>query len=50
MFLIERELVRGMDSEKGPCEKFTILGSTKNVYTVEVSSKPVCTCPDYKIR
>lgn len=31
-------------------KKFTVLGSTGNIYTVNIKKVPTCTCPDYSTR
>ncbi|ORY27176.1 hypothetical protein BCR39DRAFT_538752 [Naematelia encephala] len=42
-FLVNRENI-GNDVE--PVERFKVLGSTGNVYTIHISRSPVCDCPD----
>ncbi|CAO3633924.1 unnamed protein product [Mucor hiemalis] len=46
MFVISRELDQNNDS----CEKFEVLGSIGNNYTVTVDTRIKCTCMDYAIR
>jgi len=50
MFLLDREVKRGADDAAGPCEEYAVLGATGNVYAVEVSRWPRCSCPDFAKR
>eukprot|EP01024_Parvocaulis_polyphysoides_P047494 TRINITY_DN45013_c0_g1_i2.p1 TRINITY_DN45013_c0_g1~~TRINITY_DN45013_c0_g1_i2.p1 ORF type:complete len:355 (-),score=56.13 TRINITY_DN45013_c0_g1_i2:209-1234(-) len=49
LFLIQRGgLV--YDEDNCPKEEFSVLGATGNVYTVEISKQPCCSCPDNEQR
>ncbi|KAF8458914.1 hypothetical protein BGX38DRAFT_1084775 [Terfezia claveryi] len=45
MFIIGRVPVEGADP---PQEKFQMAGTTGNVYTIHITNRPTCTCPDGK--
>ena len=42
-------LIESLPAE-GRTRGYVIMGSTGNVYTVTIQSKPECTCPDYRTR
>jgi len=46
LYLINFDAQNNNNQEK----KFSVLGSTGNIYTVNIKSTPTCTCPDYTTR
>ncbi|WWC61065.1 uncharacterized protein I303_103643 [Kwoniella dejecticola CBS 10117] len=46
LFMIDRQHTGGGETQK---EQFKVLGSTGNVYTVDIGRAPKCDCPDYKM-
>ena len=46
LFLIESSTPSTCPQHGGPCIKFSVLGSTGNVYEVTISKVPKCSCPD----
>lgn len=42
-----REVYATSDSGITIGEKFPVLGTTGNVYVVDICKKPTCTCPDF---
>eukprot|EP00986_Skeletonema_menzelii_P016083 scaffold13605_cov145-Skeletonema_menzelii.AAC.13 len=46
LFLIESSTPSSCPQHGGPSIKFSVLGSTGNVYEVTISKVPYCSCPD----
>lgn len=44
LYFIDRDFI-SVDTQN-----FSIMGSTGNIYTVSITNKPTCTCPDYTTR
>ncbi|KAI8468123.1 MAG: hypothetical protein J3K34DRAFT_523179 [Monoraphidium minutum] len=47
MFLVSTRELRPAGAPGGRAHEFAVLGATGNVYTVEISRHPSCTCPDF---
>lgn len=46
LYVIEKKMIRGADSESPSACEFFVLGATGNVYTVKLNQVPSCSCPD----
>ncbi|KAH8938433.1 hypothetical protein BDL97_16G082400 [Sphagnum fallax] len=46
LYVIEKKMISGADSESPSACDFFVLGATGNVYTVKLNQVPSCSCPD----
>jgi hypothetical protein len=47
LYLVKRGDVEGEGTSQGPACTFVVLGSTGNIYEVQIKRMPSCTCPDH---
>lgn len=43
-------LIETIEKKNNTSREYVVMGSTGNVYNVNITNNPTCTCPDYSIR